>query len=128
MALTSDRIELPVGVEVDGVLHTHAVIRTATVLDNIEATDELVERGEAPTALRISTALMARQLLELGTLRREQITTDLVRGMNPADWNVLDQASAALEKKARRGGPTPSSTGGSSRAPSSPDMASTLGT
>jgi len=89
---------LPIGVTIDGVTHRNFVLRGALVSDNIEATDELVARGENPDQLRIATALMSRQLASLGTLQPQQITTDLLRGMHIADWNHLDKESAALEK------------------------------
>jgi hypothetical protein len=119
MLTTSDT--LLIGVVVGGVVHKDFVLRTATVDDNIGATEELIEAGENPQALRISTALLARQLIKLGTLIPHgnaeevppEITTSLLRGMHPADWNVLDKASNELEKKIRKEGPLPRKTGGS---------------
>lgn len=108
---------LPIGVEVDGVLHRDFTLRAATVADNIEVTEEMDANGEAPTPLRLGTAMMARQLVTLGTLKREQITTGLVRGMHTADWNHLDQLSEAQEKKLLGDGQTPSPAGGSTSVP-----------
>lgn len=119
---------LPIGVEVEGVLHRDYELRGATVNDNIEVTEELVEREESPTPLRVGTAMMARQLTKLGTLTREQITTDLVRGMHTADWNQLDRESEALEKKLLSGGQTLPPTGGSTCSPGAPDTVSTQDT
>ena len=116
---------LPIGVVVDGVVHKEFLLRTSTVQDNIDVTDELVDAGEAPTQLRVATSIMARQIEALGTLKREQITTQLVRSMSPSDWNELDVQSQALEKKLRRDGPLLPPTGGSPVAQPSSAEAST---
>lgn len=116
---------LPVGILVEGKLHRGYELRNATVGDNIEVTDELEAAGESLTPLRVGTAMMARQLVSLGTLRREQITTALVRSLPTADWNHLDRESEALEKKLLSGGQTPSLDGGSTSSPGASDTVST---
>lgn len=104
---------LPIGVTIEGVTHRAYVLRGALVSDNIAATDELVARGEGPDHLRIATALMSRQVVSLGTLAPQQITTDLMRGLHIADWNHLDKASEVLEKKLLGVEQTPTPAGGS---------------
>jgi hypothetical protein len=116
---------LPIGLEVDGVLHREFTLRGATVLDNIDVTDELIAAGETPDQLRISTAMMARQLVSLGTLGPEQITTALVRSLHITDWNKLDRESAALEKKLLGVVETPPNPGGSTSSPGAPETDST---
>jgi hypothetical protein len=116
MSITAKGI-LPIGVEINGVKHTTFEIRGATVMDNIEVTEELAQADEGASPLRISTAMMARQLVSLGTLAPEQITTALVRGMHTSDWNKLDRESAALEKKLLGVVQTPDTTGGSTSLP-----------
>jgi len=119
---------LPIGVTIDGVTHRGFVLRGALVSDNIEATDELVARGENPDQLRIATALMSRQLVMLGDLKPEQITTDLMRSLHIADWNHLDKESAALEKKLLGVDQTPTPAGGSMSSPGADETASTPAT
>lgn len=125
---------LPIGIEVDGILHRDFELRGATVMDNIEVTEELIERDEVANQLRVGTAMMARQLLRLGTLRKDQdpdknqITTDLVRTLHTADWNHLDRESEALEKKLLSGGQTPPPTGGSTSSPGAQPETSTRAT
>lgn len=119
---------LPIGVTIDGVTHRTYVLRGALVSDNIAATDELVARGEGPDQLRIATALMSRQVVSLGTLTREQINTELMRGLHIADWNHLDKESAALEKKLLGVEQTPTPAGGSTSSPGADETASTLTT
>jgi hypothetical protein len=124
MAQTTKGI-LPIGIEVDGVLHRDFELRGATVMDNIEVTDELIDAGETPDQLRVSTAMMARQLISLGTLTKAQTTTALVRSLHITDWNKLDSESAALEKKLLGVEETPQEAGGSTSSPGVPDTAST---
>jgi hypothetical protein len=119
---------LPIGVTIDGVTHRTYVLRGALVSDNIAATDELVARGEGPDQLRIATALMSRQLVSLGTLAPQQITTDLMRGLHIADWNHLDKESAALEKKLLGVEQTPTPAGGSTCLPGAAVIESTQDT
>ncbi len=129
---------LPIGVTVDGVQHRAFVLRGALVSDNIEATDELVARGENPDQLRIATALMSYQLVQLGTLITHdaalqtkvspQVTTDLLRSMHIADWNHLDKESAALEKKLLGVDQTPTAAGGSTSLPGAAETESTPAT
>ena len=116
--------ELPIGIVVDGVVHKSFALRPSTVQDNIDVTEEFDRTGEQTTPLRLATAMMARQLVELGSLKREQITTSLVRSMHTADWNHLDKLSEEQEKKLLRGGQTPSRAGGSTSVPGPSDTAS----
>lgn len=89
--------ELPDGVEVDGVLHRDFTLRLPKVRDNAEAVDEV----GATNGIALSAAIMARQLVKLGTLKPEQITFDLVADMHPSDFNVLETKLQELEKKRR---------------------------
>lgn len=129
---------LPIGIEVDGVLHRDFEMRSPTVLDNIEVTEELVESGEDTNPLRIGTAMMARQLVKLGTLttfdglgaagkhgEQPQVTTALVRTLHPKDWNHLDRESADMEKKLLGVVETPQAAGGSTSSSGAPDTTST---
>ena len=85
------------GVKVDGVVHRDFELRSPTLQDNIEAVDEV--GGHHGVA--VNAALLARQLLRLGTLDRKQISYDLLCTLHPADYNILDAAAARLEKKRR---------------------------
>lgn len=97
--ITQDGV-LPIGVEVDGVLHREFTLRPAVVADNIEA---ITEVGAAnPVAL--NAAIFARQLLKLGTLTTKQIDYELVAGMHVADFDELDRRALELQKKLLLGG------------------------
>lgn len=98
---------LPIGVEVDGVLHREFTLRPAVVADNIDAITEVGSSN--PVAL--NAAIFARQLLKLGTLAPKQITYELVAGMHVADFDEVDRRALELQKKLLLGGA--SSSGGS---------------
>lgn len=83
------------GVEVDGALHREFELRLPTLGDNIDAVDEVGGHN----GVAINAALLARQLVRLGTLKPEQITYELLCSLHPKDFNQLDAAGDALEKK-----------------------------
>lgn len=100
---------LETGALVDGVTHRDFELRLPTVRDNIDAVDEV----GSTNGVALSAAILARQLVRLGTLKPEQITFDLVADLHPSDYNQLEEAAAELEKKRKAGGPA-ASTGGAS--------------
>lgn len=104
--------ELPDGVEVDGQVHRAFTLRPPKVRDNAEAVDEV----GATNAVALSAAILARQIVTLGTLKPEQITYDLVAEMHPEDFNVLEAKAQELEKKrkAAQSGRAPTSSGSAS--------------
>jgi len=83
------------GVTVAGVLHRDFCLRLPTVRDNIDAVDEV----GGTNAVALNAAILARQLVSLGSLKPEEINFDLVAGMHPADYNELEAAGQRLEKK-----------------------------
>jgi phage FluMu protein gp41 len=83
------------GVVVGDVQHRDFELRLPTVRDNIDAVDEVGSHN----GVAVSAAILARQLVKLGSLKPAQITFDLVAGMHPADFNQLEAAAAELEKK-----------------------------
>lgn len=109
---------LPIGVEIDGVLHREFTLRPALVADNIDA---ITEVGSS-NSVALNAAVFARQLVQLGTLTPKQISYDLVAGMHVADFDALDQAALQLQKKLLLGGAN--SNGGSPSEPHSPATAS----
>lgn len=113
---------LPVGVEVDGVLHREFTLRPAVVGDNIDA---LTEVGSS-NSVALNAAVFARQLLQLGTLPPKAISYELVRSMHVADFDELDRKALELQKKLLLGAAT--SNGGSASGPSSHDTASSPST
>lgn len=95
--------ELVTGALVDGVAHRAFELRLPTVRDNIDSLDEV--GGHNGVAL--GAAILARQLLKLGTLKPEQIDFDLVASLHPQDFNLLEGAAGELEKKRLAAAPKP---------------------
>ena len=83
------------GVVVDGVRHCDFELRLPTVQDNIDAVDEVGSHN----AVALGAAILARQLVKLGTLKADQITCERVASLHPSDYNQLEAAASELEKK-----------------------------
>ena len=83
------------GALVDGVRHRDFELRLPTVGDNVDAIDEVGSHN----GVAVGAAMLARQLVRLGTLDRTQISYDLLCTLHPGDYNELDAAGAELEKK-----------------------------
>ncbi|MDF0377698.1 hypothetical protein [Methylophilus sp. YYY-1] len=88
---------LPVGVEHNGKVHRDFELRPAKLLDNIEAIEELGD--QAASALRLGTAILARQIVSIGDIPRELITTDFVYQLLDVDYDALEKARESLQKK-----------------------------
>lgn len=105
------------GAVVDGVSHCDFELRLPTVRDNIDAVDEVGSHN----AVALGAAILARQLVKLGSLKPDQITFELVAdGLHPSDYNQLEAAASELEKKrlaAAPQAPTGSASGSGLSAP-----------
>ncbi len=87
---------LPVGVEVDGVLHREFVLRPRLVRDTVEALED--PRCADSEAYR-GVALTARQIAQLGTLPAEKIDIALVLDMLDVDLGEIMAAADRLERR-----------------------------
>jgi phage FluMu protein gp41 len=87
--------ELLTGIELGGEVHKRFTLRLPTLGDNVAAVDEV----GSDNGVALNAAILARQLTELGTLSPEQISYELLCELHPADYNILDAAASALEKK-----------------------------
>jgi hypothetical protein len=83
------------GIELGGVVHKSFTLRLPTLGDNVAAVDEV----GADNGVALNAAILARQLTELGTLKPEQITYELLCELHPSDYNLIDSAASRLEKK-----------------------------
>jgi phage FluMu protein gp41 len=83
------------GVVVDNVRHRAFELRLPTVQDNIDAVDEV----GSTNGVALGAAILACQLVRLGTLTRAQIDLELLAGLHPQDFNRLEAAASELEKK-----------------------------
>lgn len=83
---------LPVGVEVEGVVHRDFVLRDTTVKDLIEVDHIASGQGR-------QVALMARCLIKLGGLEPKDITPNLLHTMTYVDLQALQAADGRLMKR-----------------------------
>ena len=87
---------LPVGIEVDGVVHQDFEIRPQLVRDSIEVLKD--ERAQESDGL-FGLALLAQQMIALGTLPIDKITTDLLLDAYDIDMKVLMGAADSLRER-----------------------------
>lgn len=104
---------LPVGIEVDGVLHREFELRPQKVRDSIEA---LQDERAASDESWLGLVLQCRQLVTLGTLKPEQITPNLLLDLYEVDMQALMEGAAKLRERLRTfraasGQTAPSATG-----------------
>lgn len=89
---------LPVGVEVDGVVHRDFVLRPRLVRDSVYVMAD--PRAVTDDSYR-GVALFACQLERLGSLAKEQITADLLLDMFDMDMEEIMEANKRLGVKLR---------------------------
>ncbi len=85
------------GVKVGDEVHRDFVLRPPTVQDNMDAVDEVGSHN----TVAVSAAILTRQIVKLGTLKPEEITLELIAGLHPSDFNLIEQKADELEKKRR---------------------------
>lgn len=95
--------ELAIGIERDGVLHTHFVMHQATIADAIAAVEKAPE-GASNLMLRIYKA--AEQIERIGDIT--EIDGELLLGLADDDIDPIFKAQDEIEKK-RKGLRNPSS-------------------
>lgn len=86
---------LKVGLEYAGKTHKEFTIRAPKVKDTLEATVEVGTESN----LKFMLATYARQLITLGDIPKEQITSELLADLYDVDLAVIQEASQSLEKK-----------------------------
>jgi phage FluMu protein gp41 len=91
--------KLKVGLEFAGKTHVEFTIRAPKVKDTIEATAEV---GEGDN-LKFMLAAYSRQLISLGDIPKENITSALLADLYDVDLAVIQEASQNLEKKLMSG-------------------------
>ena len=89
---------LPMGIEIEGVVHRTFEMRSSTVADllKIEASG-YSKRGQH----HAQVALFVEQIVCLGTLPKEQVTFKLLSGLHYVDLTELLAADARLDVRAR---------------------------
>ena len=84
---------LPVGIEVDGVLHFDFELRPQLVRDSIEGVQD-AKANDNPSYLGL--VMLASQIMSLGTLPKEAINAELLMNAYELDMQELMRGSAQL--------------------------------
>ncbi len=84
---------LDFGIEYQGAIHKDFVLRQQTVGDEIDAAE-----ADAPDSA-YGAVLMAMCLDSLGTIPKDDLTYQLIRGLSSDDYILLQQKRAELKKK-----------------------------
>lgn len=111
--MITEKITLPVGVELDGVLHREVVLRPQKVRDSVEALQDA--RAQADESW-LGLVLQARQIEKFGTLKPEQVTPELLLDLYEVDMQALMEGAAKLRERlhsfrAANSQPAPPATG-----------------
>lgn len=93
--LTTAAGTLPVGIEHGGKKHLEFELRRAKVADTLDAFDEV----GGDSALMLHCAQLRRQIVKLGDIAKNDITTAFVSQLDELDFDTLTQAQALLAKK-----------------------------
>jgi len=92
--ITADGV-LPIGLEFAGKMHSSFKIRPAKVRDTLDAIAEVA----SDSGLKFYIAVLAKQLVELGDIPKEQITATLLAELFDVDLAAIQVVQENLEKK-----------------------------
>lgn len=87
---------LPVGIEVDGVVHSEFELRPQLVRDSVDA---LEDARTATNDSYFGLVMLSKQFVRLGSLKPEQITVELLLDVYDMDMKVLMEGAAALRER-----------------------------
>lgn len=96
--MITEKVTLPVGIEIDGVLHRDVVLRPQKVRDSIEALEDA--RAQTDESW-LGLILQCRQIVKLGTLKTEQITPELLMDLYEVDMQILMEGAVKLRERLR---------------------------
>jgi hypothetical protein len=94
--MMTEKGTLPIGVEHDGKVHRDFEVRPRLVKDSIEVF--AAEKGTRNDA-HLLVSLMALQIVSLGEIPVERITTDLLLGMYEDDYVALKEVADRLTQR-----------------------------
>lgn len=87
---------LPVGIEFEGQTHRDYTLRARLVRDSIEAGEEM--SGNTSDS-RLGLAILVRQIVSLGSIPREEITTEMFLDAYDEDLGELYRADMEVAAK-----------------------------
>lgn len=101
--------KLPIGVAWNGVLHRQFILRPQSIADNLAAVAEVDAHVEgddsgamqvAADQMKVGAHMACAQIISLGGLEKEHLTYAFIsQHLDPADYDYLCEAGAALKKK-----------------------------
>jgi len=97
MSELTEKGTLPVGITVAGKVHKEYEIRPEVLGDTMEGEDQ--GHGGAGKEVTMSAFVLSRRIVKLGTLESHEITMNLLKDMDPADYAELMAGSGRLAKK-----------------------------
>jgi len=86
---------LPIGIEYEGSKHREYEFRARKVRDSIEAEEE----NSGVSDSRMGLAIIAKQIVALGTIPREAITSDLLLDMYDEDLKEFQRADREVSAR-----------------------------
>lgn len=94
--MITEKGTLVIGVEYEGKTYTDFELRPQIVADSVDAIeDEKAQRNDSYLGLIV----VSRQLIKLGDIPKEQITAELLMGMQDIDMSEINDALKRLQAK-----------------------------
>ncbi len=94
--MITEKGTLIVGVEYAGKAHKEFELRPQLVRDSVDAIeDDRAERNESYFGL----CVLSKQIVKLGDIPKEKITTELLMDMHEVDLAAISDASRRLQKR-----------------------------
>ncbi|KUG24575.1 hypothetical protein ASZ90_005605 [hydrocarbon metagenome] len=96
--MITEKFKLPDGIEYEGKIHREVELRPQKVGDSINALeDERAQTNEAYLGL----AVLARQIISLGSIPKDKITAELLMDLSEDDMVVINQGLARLRNRVK---------------------------
>lgn len=98
--MNTQKGELIVGIEIDGITHKEFEMRNATIRDAISSINKAHANGEDTNSyLTRRLYKAAEQLVSLGSLPADKVNAELLLSLNESDFDPILNAQDELEKK-----------------------------
>lgn len=105
MSINTEKGSLEYGIEYppdSGELHYDFEVRLGTIGENIAVYEQPEIIGGGVSNMRVNVAMLARCLISLGTIPKDEITDELLATAVDSDYDVMMKAQDELKKKRMR--------------------------
>lgn len=96
--MITEKITLLDGIEYEGVTHRDLVIRQQKIRDSIDALDD--DRAQNNNAY-MGLAVLAGQVISLGSIPKDKITPELLMDLSDDDMNEINEGLARLRNRVK---------------------------